>query len=156
MIKLSDNLFNYDLINNINNLNTKKLIKEIDEFLNEDDLLNKLKYLLKMYEAAPKNEIELLYKNDKQGKLKIFSKEFIDNNKNKCTLLINNKKFDLLEYCPIKIKEEFIQVKLIEKLKITDLSHMFENCPLYSIYEKTIWNINNAIDMSYIFIIVFL
>jgi surface protein len=104
-----------------------------------------------MYEAAPKNEIELLYKNDKQGKLKIFSKEFIDNNKNKCNLLINNKKFNLLEYCTIKIKEEFIQVKLIEKLKITDLSHMFENCPLYSIYEKTIWNTNDAIDMSYMF-----
>ena len=41
----SDNLNNYESINNLNNFKNKKLIKDIDEFLNEK-IKNKYKYLI--------------------------------------------------------------------------------------------------------------
>jgi len=45
-----DNLKNYESIKNISNINIEKLIKEINKFLNEKNLYEKFKYLLKEYD----------------------------------------------------------------------------------------------------------
>ena len=66
-----------------------KLMKEVDEFLNENNI-NKIKNIINRYENKI-NEISIIYNKDKNGKIKLFGSEFVKNNKGKCYLLINNK-----------------------------------------------------------------
>ena len=48
-----DNLKNFESIKNILNINIKRLRKEINNFLNETNIFEKLKYLLKEYDKIP-------------------------------------------------------------------------------------------------------
>ena len=166
---VDNGLFNYSSINNINNLNSKIILKDINQIINDDDLLNKFKYLITIYDNIPKNEMRIKYQMEcgecysynysKRLKLKIFSQEFVKNNKNNCILLIDNQKFHLQEFCPIKLEKfsldhidyKAVEIKLIEKRKISDMSYMFKNCYPYEIYGTIDWNTKNVTDMSYMF-----
>ena len=158
---VDNGLFNYSTINNINNLNSKIILKDINQIINDDDLINKFKYLITIYDNIPKNEMRIKYNNyySKKMKLKIFSQEFVKNNKNNCILLIDNQKFHLQEFCPIKPEklsldykyDNGVEIKLIEKRKISDMSYMFKNCNPYKIYSAIDWNTKNIRDMSYMF-----
>ena len=89
LINNSEDLNNYENIMNILDFRCKKLLININNFINEK---NKYKYIINLYENR-RNEITLIYKiNNGDKKIKLFSQDFIKNNKNNCYLLINNKK----------------------------------------------------------------
>jgi len=92
LINNSEDLNNYENIMNILDFRCKKLLIDINNFINEK---NKYKYiinLINLYEKI-RNEITLIYKiNNGDKKVKLFGQDFIKNNKNNCYLLINNKK----------------------------------------------------------------
>ena len=85
-------------------------ILKICIFLNEDNIIEKIKYL---YEKIPKNEMEIVYKNNK-SKIRIFGENFVNNNKDNCYIMIDNKKYKIQEYLPIETKNNIIKIKLIE------------------------------------------
>ena len=72
-----DNLNNYESINNLNNFKNKKLIKEIDDFINEN-IKNKYKRIIENIWNS-KNEMTIIYENN--NKIKLFGEIFIENNK---------------------------------------------------------------------------
>ena len=96
-----------------------KLMKEIDEFLNENNI-NKIKNIINRYENKI-NEISIIYNNNNEnGKIKLFGSEFVKNNKGKCYLLINNKITELIEKINYhnyynNNSERKIKIRLIEK-----------------------------------------
>ena len=72
-----NNLYNYEKIYNIINIKYKKILKNIIQFINEDNILNKFKLLISIYDNIPKNEMLLKYRNEKGYDDKInFWKEF--------------------------------------------------------------------------------
>ena len=71
--KSIDNLNNYESIKNLNNLKNNKLIKDIDEFLN-DNIINKYKRLINIIYNT-KNEMTIIYEN--KEKIKLFGEIFI-------------------------------------------------------------------------------
>jgi len=116
-----------------------KLMKEIDEFLNQNEI-NKIKNIINKYENKI-NELSIIYNKDKK-RIKIFGSEFVMNNKGKCYLLINNKITDLIEEIDYdnfyNNKERKIKIRIIEKKSssmfsgynngITNMSFMFHGC----------------------------
>ena len=91
------------------------------------------------------------------NKIKLFGKTFVDNNKNNCILVINGEILALDEYYEIKEKEnenenKKLNVKLIEKNEIIDMSYMFYECAsLLSIVNVSKWKTNNINNISYMF-----
>ena len=73
------------------NFKNKKLIKDIDEFLNVN-IKNKFKKLIDII-CNRNNKMSIIYKSD--FKMKLFGELFIKNNKDNCFLLIDNKINDL-------------------------------------------------------------
>ena len=65
-----DNLNNYESIINFNNFKNKKIIKDIDTFLN-DNIFNKCKKLHTLLNKQHNNEMTIIYKNN-NGKIKLF------------------------------------------------------------------------------------
>jgi len=161
-----DNLNNYENINNVLNFKMDKLMKEIDEFLNQNNA-NKIKNIINKYENKI-NELSIIYNNNKNGKIKLFDSEFVKNNKGKCYLVINNKITELIEEIDYhnyyyNNNERKIKIRLIEKRKknsyfsgynneITDMSYMFCKCSsLLSLPDISKWNTNNVTNMSFMF-----
>ena len=120
--KSLNNLYNYEKIYNIINIKYKKILKNIIQFINEDNILNKFKLLISIYDNIPKNEMLLKYRNEKgyDDKVSIFGKNFVKNNKDNCYIVIEGKKYNIQEKCPIQIKNEMFEVKLVEKRKICE------------------------------------
>lgn len=97
------------------NFKMDKLMKEIDDFLNQNNI-NKIKNIINKYENKI-NELSIIYNKDKNI-IKIFDSEFVENNKGKCYLLINNKITELIEEINCKNynnKERKMKVRIIEK-----------------------------------------
>jgi len=65
-----DNLSNYESKNNILNFKMDKLMDEVDEFLNENNI-NKIKNIINRYEDKI-NELSIIYNSDENGKIKLF------------------------------------------------------------------------------------
>ena len=114
MIECSKNLYNYESINNILNINFKYLIKDINYILNEDNIINKYKKIMNIYENKRK-EMTIIYRNTVDKR--IFGELFVKNNKGKCYLEINNKKYDICEYYPLNNNEKRENIKIIENTK---------------------------------------
>lgn len=119
IIDYIDNLNNYESINNIINFKMDKLMKEIDDFLNQNHI-NKIKNILNKYENNI-NELSIIYNKDEKI-IRIFGSEFVKNNKGKCYLLIFNKKSELIEEIDCdnyynNNKERKIKIRIIEKKK---------------------------------------
>ena len=151
IINSIDYISNFESINNILNFDSKKLIKNINYLINENNINNKISQILNIYNNM-KNEITIIYKNNQHGKFRLFSENFVKNNKENCYLLINNKKFSLCEFFPIDCKEDNIKIKLIENKKITNMSYMFDGSgSLSSLPDIWKWNTNNVTNMRYMF-----
>ena len=129
---------------NINNVKNKECIFSC---VNEQVKLKNYELLKSFYN----NEIKIKYKY--QNKIKLFDKRFIEKNKNNCYLLIDHKFENLTEYYYSDNKEgKEIEIILIEKTEINDMSYMFYDCKsLISVKDILKWNVNNVIDMSYMF-----
>jgi len=159
-----DNLSNYESLNNILNFKMDKLMKEVDDFLYQNNL-NKIKNIINRYENKI-NELTIIYNRDKSSVIKLFGSEFVENNKGKCYLLINNKITELIERIIYKNyynnNERIIKIRLIENKtyslfsgyynSITDMSYMFKGCSsLLSLPDISNWNTNNVTSMRCMF-----
>ena len=133
--------------------NEKKDVKIID-YDGKNETLIKNEYI---------NYMTLEYmpnvKKDKDNKIKLFGKKFFENNKDNCIFVINEKEYPLSEYYTLKkndIKNNKLEVKLIQISPLTNLSYMFhseEDDPIYlsEIISTNNWDTSKVIDMSNLF-----
>ena len=149
----TDNLNNYESINNLINFKNKKLIKDIDDFINED-IKNKYKRIIDNIWNS-RNEMIMIYeKNEKDEKIKLFGEIFIKNNKDNCFLLIDDKINELsMEYKLNKKdkRNKNIKIKLIEVRDIENMSFMFLYCKSLLSVDMSKWNINKIKNLDYMF-----
>ena len=161
-ISLYTNIFNsffhiknYESLRNIFNVKLKKLYKEINSLLNEENNINKFKFLLEMSNNYLKNEMNILYKKNGKNKIKIFDNKFVQNNKNNCYLLIDNKKIELCENYDCDINQnnnEDLIVTVIEKKRMSNLEFMFKDCiDLFSFQGLQNWNTIYVHNMNAMF-----
>ena len=142
-------IFNY-----FKNFPEAKLIKEKSNNSSE----NKINKMTLIY---------LINKNDE--KIRIFGENFVENNKNNCYLLIDGKQYVLCK--DIKLNEnqknkDTIEIELIEKKNIINMSYMFENVfnpnsflssfsgnksMFFKIINISEWDTKNVTDMSGMF-----
>ena len=135
------NIKNYETIINLNNLKNKKIIKDIDLFLN-DNINNKYKKLITILNKQNNNEMTIIYKNNNK-KIKLFDELFIESNKDNCYLLIDGKISEICSEYEFNKKQENITIKLIECKMIEDMSYMFLNCKSLLSLDISKWNMNN-------------
>ena len=87
----------------------------------------------------------LIYKVKNENIIRIFGKIFVENNKKICFIEVNGKKQELKEFYPIEKPDEYFEIKLIKKNKLTNMSYMFNKCEsLYSLPDLSQWEINNV------------
>ena len=141
--------------NKITNKSKKKL-NRIRTFSNNDRefRLNSCKTIINSCMDLSLNEMTIKYilKDDK--KIQLFGGEFIKRNKGKCKLIINGKEEELYQYLDSKNlgNVKYIEIKLVEKKKITDMSKMFCNCMnLYSLPDISNWDTSLVTNMSFMF-----
>ena len=107
------------------------------------------------HKEKTKNEMTINYSIGDYEYIRIFSKKFVENNKNNCKIIVNGKdEIDLCEYIDknnLKSKNKTLEIKLIEKKTITDMSYMFLDCRRLTFIENLNWNTIKVNDMSYMF-----
>ena len=156
MLNSFDEITNYETLKNLYNCKNKKLLNDINLFLN-DSFRNKIKYLHDIIDNKRK-ELNLSYKNyDNEDNIKIFGHKFVENNKDKCFLVINDTIYELavkytLSNIDKKKKDKIIKIKLIITKKITNMNNMFLNCKtLYAFSDILNYNTSDVTDMSFMF-----
>ena len=89
-IKLYSNIFNsfyliknYESLRNIFNVKYKKLYKEINTLLNEENSKNKFKYLIDTFYNL-KNEMNIIYKKNGKNIIRLFGSWFVLYNQDNC------------------------------------------------------------------------
>ena len=133
------NNYSYQILNRITIIydNNIKYDKRYDDFDDDDD------------DDDDDNDINNI------NKIKIFGNVFLNNNKNKCYILINDQQYELCKYLElnkIRIKNNILEIKLIETKPISNMSYMFHRCiSLVSLPDISEWNTTNVTDMSYMF-----
>ena len=104
------------------------------------------------------NQMTIVYIIDKNLYLysfKIFGSVFVRNNKNNCYFIMNGQQRELcdsLNWNEINTENNQLKIKLIENKYITDMSYMFNDCPLFSLPDISNWNTANVTNMSHIFL----
>ena len=105
-------------------------------------------------EPLTETTFHLIYSKQKiNNKIRLFGSLFINKNKTKCILIMNGVEKQLIEFYEVNdMDNEFLEVDLIVKENITDLSHMFHGCSLLISLDFTPGE-NTAIikNMSYMF-----
>ena len=117
--------------------------------------INNVKNMKGMFSNV-RNEITIIYKiENKKNKVKLFGELFVKNNFNKSYIIINNKIINLCEFYEYEenaISESKLDVILIEKENIINMSYMFYDCEdLISVPEIEELSTEKVIDMSYMF-----
>ena len=117
--------------------------------------INNVKNMKGMFSNV-RNEITIIYKIEKKKhKVKLFGELFVKNNFDKCYIIINNKIINLCEFYEYEenaISESKLDVILIEKEPIINMSYMFYDCEdLISVPEIEELSTEKVIDMSYMF-----
>ena len=146
---------NYQSLMNINNLNkyNQKIMEDIEKLKNKTTRIKTLSDLYK--DMVIDNEIILYYKIEKEHKIRIFGDKFVKKNKNKYQIIINNKNYELTSFIDLdtlEIKDANLEVHLKQLKNTLDISFMFCECnSLISIENITNWNIENIINISYLF-----
>ena len=106
-----DKNINYIKIQNMNFIKDYNIIvkNDIDQIINDNDLNNKFKNILIMYdkmksrEIDPHHKIKIKYKIDKNmNQLRLFGSNFVLNNKDICKILYQNEEFELKEEISLK------------------------------------------------------
>ena len=141
---------------NINKFKNKIKLNRIHTLsMNARDFkLNSCKTLINscMELSLNKMTIKYIIKDDK--KIQLFGGEFIKRNKGKCKLIINGKEEELYQYLDSKNlgNVKYLEIKLLEKKRITDMSKMFCNCMnLYSLPDISHWDTSLVTNMSFMF-----
>ena len=130
------NNLNYEILQNINDINNNKFNEDIDKLMNEGNLYNNKIYKIykqmknfkkkenkkilkdkekeekeleknKIKEIKIENNDEIIYKIDRyEYKVKIFGKSFVDNNNDKIEIVYKNKAHKLREYLYLEVEKE--------------------------------------------------
>ena len=100
-------LYNADINfknNNNNDIDKNEIYREINETINDNNIKNKFKKIMNIYDKIiPNEEITLIYSIDKtKEKIKIFNEKFVNNNKNICKIYYEDDELPLQEYFNIK------------------------------------------------------
>ena len=187
LIDLNNKLnFDYDLSKNNEKINNELTIKEKS---NNSVVIPKLVNIIKKENIIDDNshvelfnKMQIIYNIEKNTeKIRLFGDNFVKNNKNNCYLLIDGKQKELCtEFIlnPNQKQNDYLEIKLTEIQKITNMSCMFNQCRLYKIPEisnlvsKYVtdisgmfyqceslislpdiskWDTRNVINMSYLF-----
>ena len=143
---------NYEILNNFNqiiNITTPEVIKDINNINNINNIYDKFKSLINIYNLMTSNNaISIIYNFEKDDNdRKLFGHEFIENNKKKCKMIINNTKYNLDNNKLPIYNTDNIVIRLKGIKNITNMSEMFCNCSSLSslpdISKLYISNINN-------------
>ena len=175
---------NFQLLQNLRNVNIYEgnlIFKVFKIFDNKPNLIDKLKYLIDIYDVIiniknevkqnedlpkvnTKNELTIKYKIEEKKinrKIKLFDALFVENNKDKCSLTIlkdnevRNKDGNetLCEYFNNLTDAKEITVILKEKnnTPITNMSYMFNNCEFFDSVDFKDFNTINISNMESMF-----
>ena len=154
---------NYEILNNLNEIISNTSIqKDLNVINKQNNIKHKFNNMMKMYDKMSNknieenNEIALNYKvNEKDNFIKIFDSTFVNNNKKWCKINYANKEYNLSSNLNTKeINLNFynneIELKLTNIKKITDMSHIFDNCTsLISLPDIDLWDTSKITNMSY-------
>jgi len=156
---------NYEILQNILEIKNNKIIEDINEINNENDLKNKINSILNIYNKMVNkdiSEINIEYDINKKNKdiekeanfINIFGSKFVENNKNICKMIIDNKENELKEKFNIKnYNNNILKIKLNGIDNITDMGFMFVGCSsLLSLPDFPKWNTNNVTNMNNMFV----
>ena len=102
-----------------------------------------------------KNEMTIKYSIKEKGinkKIKLFDSLFVDNNRDKLRLIIDgHEEKQLIDYYPNASNKSDIEVKIIEKKTVTNMSYMFNNCKNLVSFNSTNWDTTNITNMEALF-----
>ena len=179
--RFKNNSINFQLLQNLRNKklfyenNIFKYLQTFNKFNNENnnDNINNLNYFIsnvyrpiinakkdvKPQEEAPKvnskNEMTITYKVKEKGInkfVKLFDSVFVDNNKDRLTLTIDGKEQkQLIEYFNNAANKDEINVKIVEKKPVTNMSFMFNNCKCLDSINFQKWDTTNITNMESLF-----
>ena len=144
---------NYEILYNINHIDNKDIIKDINNIIKENNIKNKFAKLYNLYHKM-NNSITIVHNNTKSCRdIRLFSECFVDNNIKNCIMIIDNKEYKLFEKFNV---QDYKKDKIIIKLKginnITNMSGMFGGCYyLSSLPDISKWNTINVNNMSGLF-----
>ena len=99
-----------------------------------------------------KLEIEYYsYSDQSRRRIKIFGKNFVEKNQKNCYLVIDNEDKDLCDEYMIEEGKK-LEITLVKKRPITDVSEMFYKCDSLSLIKrKEKWTMDNVTDMHSMF-----
>ena len=146
---------NYELFQNINDIENNINCKELESIINTSNTLEKFNLLFQIYNKTKKlNEMTIKYNIEGKSAIKLFSQDFVQNNKNNCKLIINGKEEELCDYYLLNNanNEKTLEIKLKEINPITSMYRMFKDCTdLISLPDFSEWDTSNVIDMHSLF-----
>ena len=141
------------------NINVKN---DIDQIINDNDLNNKFKNILIMYnkmksrEIGPHHKIKIKYKLDKNmNQLRLFGSNFVLNNKDIAKILYENEEYELKEEITIKncmLNKDTLEIDLIFVDNIIKMIDMFDKCDnLISLSDMSNLDTSSVVSMHGIF-----
>ena len=140
---------------NKDNLNTFKTFERISDIYNNIIKAKNSKKINEEPKIITKNEMILHYSFNEKNinkRIKIFDSIFVDNNRDKLRLIIEGKEEGkLMEYYYNYANKNDINVKIIEKKPITDMSYMFNNCKNLTSFDSSKWDFTNIAKMEALF-----
>ena len=157
--KNRENLFNYELYKNMENIDkyNKIIIKDINEIEKEELDGNKIEKILQIYnKMINKNEITMEYKiKYEDDKIKIFGDEFFENNKDNFHIILDDMEYKLiniLNKSDVGKSNKTFTITLKEVEKVTNLNYIFNDCSnLISVKGFSNWNMNDITEMKAVF-----
>ena len=179
--RFNDKSINFQLLQNLRNKSLfydNKILNTIKEYNDKDkdkDEINNIETLKRMYDLytninKAKNESKVVESKEESNKMnemiinysikengvnkriKMFDSIFVDNNRDKLRLIIDGKEEDqLIEYYNNPSNKKDIQVKIIEKKPVTNMSYMFNNCKYLMSLDSTNWDTTKITNMESLF-----
>ena len=131
-----------------------KKVKKKKLFENEDFKTKIISCKTLQNKYITMNEMTIRYTIKEDKKIQLFGGEFVKKNKDKCNIIINGKEHELYQYLDAKQLKHIktVEIKLIEKKKITDMSKMFCNCLyLSALPDIENWDTSLVTNMSFMF-----
>ena len=147
---------NYEILNNMIEINNNNVMKDIKYIAKEKNINNKINIILDITnKIGLKNndEITIIYNiNKNQKSIRLFDSEFVNNNKNICKIIYDNKEIELKENINIEGKNGKLEIKLKGISKITNANKMFYECKNFeSIPDFFNWDLSNVNEMNDMF-----
>ena len=169
MTKYDSKYRNYEVYQNINEINNNNIIIEkMNNINNNNNIKDKLNDIMDLYTNINKNipkqiikkteysnVITMNYNIGNENIIKILGKTFVDNNKDKCKIIVEGIKKELTEYLELtneqKIKKT-IELKLIDIENVTNMSYMFDGCSsLNKLPDISKWGTQNVTNTRSMF-----